>query len=197
MLAAASSPTIVIRPWVDPIVDNIGYDPHGRYVELFWLGVLGPTATWLLRRLAFGLDHFPDGYELDLTETATALGLTFVPGKHSPFVRSLQRCVIFGMAHEGPTGLAVRRRVPPLALRQIERLPPHLRAAHDDWRATTRKASAIERQRAEAVAAALLANGDEPSEIERRLTLLGTPPFVAVDALHAAMAASYAPVDAA
>ena len=189
-------PAIVIRPWADPVDDAIGHDPHSRYVELFWLGILGPTSTWLLRRLAFGLDHYPDGYELDLAETATALGLSFVPGRHSPFLRSLQRCVLFGMANEGPYGLAVRRRVPPLARRQVDRLPPHLQAAHAEWIGPQDPASA-ERERAEAVAVALLQHGEPADEVERKLLLLGTSPVTAIAALRAAISATYAPMDAA
>lgn len=189
-------PAIVIRPWADPVVDAIGYDPHSRYVELFWLGILGPTATWLLRRLAFGLDHYPDGYELDLAETAAALGLSFVPGRHSPFLRSLQRCVLFGMACEGPFGFNVRRRVPPLAKRQLDRLPPHLQAAHAEWSGPGDIASA-DRQRAEAMAHVLLQHGDPADEVERKLVLLGTPPLTAIGAIRTALATSYAPLDAA
>jgi hypothetical protein len=39
----APDTTIVVRPWIDPVVDEDGFDPRSRYVELFWLGVLGPT----------------------------------------------------------------------------------------------------------------------------------------------------------
>ena len=39
--------TLVVLPWADPVIDPIGHDPRSRYVELFWLGVLGPTATLL------------------------------------------------------------------------------------------------------------------------------------------------------
>ena len=38
--------------------------------RVFWLGVLGPTATWLLRRLVAGFDRQPNGYELDVAGTA-------------------------------------------------------------------------------------------------------------------------------
>lgn len=38
-------PTLVIIPWHDDVVDAIGFDPRSHYVELFWLNVLGPTAT--------------------------------------------------------------------------------------------------------------------------------------------------------
>ncbi len=128
---------LIIRPWADPVVEAVGHPADGHYVELFWLGILGPTATWLLRRLAAGLEAYPDGYELDLSETAASLGLTLVPGKHSPFTRSMDRCVMFGMAQrmreDGADALAVRRRIPPLASRQVERLPNHLRLAHREW----------------------------------------------------------------
>ena len=131
---------LAIYPWHDPVVDSIGYDVHGPYVELFWLGILGPTATWLLRRLVSGLDHFPDGYELDLAETAAALGLSGVHSRNSPFGRALHRCAMFGLAQPTRTGLAVRRRVPPLAARHLERLPSHLKEAHADWSAAARAA---------------------------------------------------------
>ena len=50
-------PIVTVRPWIDPVVDDDGHDPRSRYVEQFWLGVLGPTATWLIRRFAAGLDQ--------------------------------------------------------------------------------------------------------------------------------------------
>ena len=58
--------SVHVTPWHDPVVDRRGHDPRSVYVEQFWLGVLGPTATWLLRRLVAGFDHQPDGYELDV-----------------------------------------------------------------------------------------------------------------------------------
>src|SRR4051795_2593288 len=65
---------LMVVPWLDPVVDSIGYEVRSQYVELFWLNVLGPTATWILRRLVLGFDRYPLGYELDLDETASALG---------------------------------------------------------------------------------------------------------------------------
>ena len=41
----------MVVPWHDPVVDSVGFDVRSNYVELFWLNVLGPTATWALRRL--------------------------------------------------------------------------------------------------------------------------------------------------
>ena len=52
--------TIVrITPWIDPVVDRRGHDPRSSYVEQFWLGTLGPTATWLVRRLVAGSTAIP------------------------------------------------------------------------------------------------------------------------------------------
>ena len=120
-------------PWPDPDTDRGTHDVLGRYSELFVLPILGPTSTWLLRRLVEGLDSYPDGYELDLGETAAALGLTYCPGKPGPFTRAVHRCIMFGYAQPVPYGVAVRRTVPLLAPRQLERLPEHLRRLHADY----------------------------------------------------------------
>lgn len=127
------SDNLIVLPWQDPVVDEIGFDIRSDYVETFWLGVLGPTTTWLMRRIDVGFDHYPDGYELNLPETAAALGLTFQVGRMSPFARALQRCVMFGAARQATYGLEVRRFLPPLSSRNLARLPEYLQRAHRDW----------------------------------------------------------------
>lgn len=126
-----------VVPWSDPVIEQCGYEMRSRYVELFWLGVLGPTATWFLRRCVDGFDEHPDGFRAHLDEFAVALGLSYATGRHSPFARAVQRCVMFGMAQhvqrqQFPT-LAVRVWAPPLPVRHLTRLPEGLRIAHDDW----------------------------------------------------------------
>jgi hypothetical protein len=128
---------IDIVPWPDPVIEQCGYDMRSRYVELFWLGVLGPTATWFLRRCSDTFDDSPDGFRAHLDDFAGALGLSYTNGRHSPFARAVQRCVMFGMAHHVqrssfPT-IAVRTWAPPLPARHLTRLPEGLRVAHDDW----------------------------------------------------------------
>ena len=135
-----STSTLIVRP--RPLNDVAeGFRPDSEYVETFWLGVLGPTATWLLRRFCAGLDAYPEGYELDLAQTALSLGTTFTPGKSGPFSRAVDRCVLFGMAERGwehgVPALAVRRVIPALPRRRVERLPDFLRAAHAAWIAET------------------------------------------------------------
>ena len=182
-----SEPTLMVVPWNDPVVDAVGHDARSQYVELFWLNVLGPTATWILRRLVLGLDRYPVGYELDLAETASALGLSFTGGASSPFVRSMQRCVLFGVAQPIHGGLAVRRRVPPVAARHLLRMPPHLRAAHDAWRQRDTTTSLNDIDRGRLLADAMLATGDDPEVIERQLLAVGVSPMAAVEAVDSAL----------
>ncbi len=185
-------PTLVIVPWHDEVVDPIGFDPRSTYVELFWLNVLGPTATWLLRRMATGLDHYPGGYELDLDQTARALGLSYTLGTTNPFTRAMSRCVLFGVAQPVNGGLAVRRRVPPVAARHLARMPDYLRQTHATWARTPGTAAGSgqgDRDRARVLAEAMVAVGDDPDVIERQLLGLGVPPIVALDSAHRALAA--------
>ncbi len=95
----------------------------------------GPSTTWLLRRLAAGFEYSPEGFDLDLAETARSLGLGDRSGRHSPFVRSINRTVQFGLAQiSGPEELSARRRLPPLNRAQLCRLSPALQARHTAWR---------------------------------------------------------------
>ena len=126
--------TLTVVPWVDPVIDKIGYDPRSVYAEQFWLSIIGPSALWLLRRLADGFDTWPDGFDIDLTELAQSLGLSFNGGDKSIFVRTLIRVEQFGLAHRtAQAGLLVRRRLPTLTRRQTDRLPDSLRVAHAEW----------------------------------------------------------------
>lgn len=124
---------ITVRPWTDPVIDQLGHDPRSAYVEEFWLGILGPSTTWLLRRIAAGFDLSPDGFTLPVVDTARALGLGAPNGRHSPFVRSISRGCTFRMARWEGDQLCVRRKCPPLSLNQVRRLPESLQAAHLAW----------------------------------------------------------------
>jgi hypothetical protein len=126
MLPAAEFPVpvLTVEPWPDPVIDQLGHDPRSAYVERFWLGILGPSTVWLLRLLAAGLDARPEGFELDVAETAAALGLGTRGGRNAPLLRSLERSCRFGAARmHGEASVVVRRRLPPLTRAQVERLP--------------------------------------------------------------------------
>ena len=88
---------ILIEPLHDPIVEALGHDPRSEYVERFWLPVLGPSTTWLIRYLGARLDADPCGCTLDVGATA-ALGLGERSGRHGPFLRSMARAIDFDVA---------------------------------------------------------------------------------------------------
>jgi len=169
-----TSPVTVlpVRPWPDPVIDALGHDPRSAYVETFWLGILGPSTTWLLRRLAAGLDAFPAGFDLDLADTAAALGLGAKGGRHSPFMRALARSCQFDLAVARVDGsLAVRRKIPPLNRRQVLRLPPSLATAHQAWQQDELRTPAAEQQRRRArrLALSLVELGEDVDATERQL----------------------------
>lgn len=183
-------PTIIVVPWHDDVVDRIGFDTRSQYAELFWLSILGPSALWLLRRMVTGLDEYPGGYELDLEQTAGALGLAYSPSASSPFIRSLNRCVMFGVAQPVTGGIAVRRRVPPVALRQLERMPEYLRASHAQWK--ERGATPTDDLgRARILAEAMVSAGDPTDAIERQLLGLGIRPHEATKVADAFVSGAY------
>ena len=136
-LRSADHSTVRVMPWHDPLVEANGFAIDDPYVEMFWLPVLGPTATWLARRLVGGLHQAPDGYDCDVAETARALGVSYSIGKNSPFTRALQRCAMFGVtqqiAIEPIQTIAVRTALPRVPQRHLGRLPQAMQSAHDDW----------------------------------------------------------------
>jgi hypothetical protein len=127
---------LLIRPWHDPIVDVVGYDPRSPYVERFWLGSLGPSATWFLRYIADHLDASPEGFVLDLAACAAVLGLGWRSSRRGgpAFPRTVRRCCQFRIARLLDSNtLEVRRAIPPLTERQVEKLPEPLRLEHARW----------------------------------------------------------------
>jgi hypothetical protein len=175
-----TEPTLMVVPWHDPVVDDVGFDVRSTYVELFWLNILGPSATWALRRLVHGLDRYPLGYELDLGETANELGLSYSTATSSTFVRALQRCILFGVSQPIADGLAVRRRLPPVAARHLARMPAGLQQQHRSW--TVRQTTLEDLERGITLAQAMVAVGDDRDALERQLLAVGVSPAAAVEA---------------
>lgn len=123
-----------IRPWPEPPGrPEVGHDPRSTYVERFWISTLGPSATWIVRRLADRFDVEPDGFEINLDDLAGSIGMSYAKREDSPFGRALHRCAMFGLVRLGRDGLEVRRRIPDLPERQLDRLPERLRRVHDEW----------------------------------------------------------------
>src|SRR5688572_28290731 len=178
--------TLTIRPWNDPVIDALGHDPRSRYAETFWLPTLGPTALLLLRHLADRFDHHPDGIELALADTSSALGLDARDGTSSPIVRTLRRLEQFDIACADPHSdtVADRRAIPPVNPRHMRWLPPDVQRAHAEW-AQIQLAEppiAAARRRARRVAFTLLEQGDEPDHVERVLHATGFHPALCHEA---------------
>ena len=164
--------TLTVRPWPDQVIDALGHDPRSRYVESFWLGILGPSTTWLLRHMVASFESSPSGFELPLAETARCLGLGDKGGRSSPFMRALARLVQFDLAqHQGDAVLAVRRKIPPLNRRQVQRLPESLQVAHQALQEADLRTPAVEQQRRRGrqLALSLLELGEDLEAVERQL----------------------------
>ena len=175
-----------VEPWTDLCRDSHrGHHPRSPYVELFWLGVLGPSATWLIRRLALRLEEAPEGVLVNTAEIAGEIGLGGRQALQSAFERAFERCCRFGLMQRGRHNtLFVRTRLPDLTARMTERLPSRLRVLHDVWRRRPDSdPSGIDTPaRARRLAMALLACGDEPDSVERQLHTWQFHPAVAFEA---------------
>lgn len=180
------SDRLIVRSWPDEVLDAVGFDPRSAYVEQFWLGILGPSTTWLLRRIAAGLDEEPDGFELSLSETARALGLGDHHGRHAPFLRAVNRTIQFDVARAaGDEVLEVRRRLPPLNRRQLLRLGPQLQVAHQSWQDQQVPIPTAEAQqrRARQLALSLFELGEEADVAEHQLLRWRYAPSLAREAV--------------
>jgi hypothetical protein len=129
-----SSAELQVRPWADPVVDAKGHRADSPYVELFWLPILGPSATLLMRRLGLYLDMRPTGLSIDLFDLSAQLGLGRPESRHAALPRAIDRCVRFTMARRtGPNHLAVRRMLGPLPAQRVARLSPALQSIHSHF----------------------------------------------------------------
>ena len=126
----AARPSVRVVHLQDPVIEALGFDARSGYAEAYWLGILGPSALWALRRLSDGLARHPDGFVVELRHLAQELGLGEGIGRHAPVVRAVARLVNFRMVEVRGDELAVRRSVPPLAGRHLARLPRHLAERH-------------------------------------------------------------------
>jgi len=183
--------TLKIVPWPDQVIDALGYDPRSRYAEQFWLGVIGPTCAWLMRLLVARLDVEPAGFDLDLAETARALGVGSCELRNSPFPRALTRCRSFGLARNQSDGvMAVRRRLPPLPRRHLIRLPRSVQEQHSNWLDAQRNSRRFEdlRSRSRRMALGLLEIGEDREGVEVYLHRWRVHPALAHEAAEWAWA---------
>jgi hypothetical protein len=174
-----------VRPWADPVLDQLGHDPRSRYTEMFWLPLLGPSATFLARRFADGLEDRPAGFRLAVDDAARMLGLGARGGRRGPFQRTVGRLAMFRLVHLEEDVVLARRRLPGLTRVQAGKLPGGLREAHEAWRAAELKTPALPvlRERARSLALTLLQIGEAPEEVRSHLHRLHFHPALTAEAL--------------
>ncbi len=120
------------------MVEAVGYGLCDPFVEAFFTAHLGPTSVMLLRRIGRGFQASPEGFSLNVADTAAGLGVAS-SGRNSPWWRTISRLVYFDIAQvRGAEALAVRRALAPLPHRLLRRLPPNLQRAHERAEATRR-----------------------------------------------------------
>jgi hypothetical protein len=174
-----------VRPWADPVLDHLGHDPRSRYTEMFWLPLLGPSATFLVRRFADGLEDRPTGFRIAVDDAARMLGLGARGGRRGPFQRTVGRLAMFRLVHLEDDVVLARRRLPGLTRVQATKLPAGLRDAHEAWRAAELKTPALPilRERARSLALTLLQVGEAPEEVRAHLRRLQFHPALTDEAL--------------
>ena len=111
--------------------DLLGHRAGSVYVETFWLPLVGPSAVLALRRLSAWLEHEPDGLTVSIAMLSRCLGLGTGTGRRAPVARTLARLVDFKIASHDGERMLLRRELPMLSTRQIERLPACLITAHE------------------------------------------------------------------
>ncbi|MEO0493528.1 MAG: hypothetical protein AAF081_08945 [Actinomycetota bacterium] len=177
-------PPLHVLRWHDPLIDQLGHDPRSRYVERFWLGILGPSTTLLLRVWADALDEHGGSAHLDLGDVAAQIGVGHRGGRNSPLARSMQRAIRFGAARSaGPDTIEARHRLAPLNRSQIERLPIGLQAEHQRLYERPPEAGPA-RSRARRLALSLIECGDGFADTERQLDQWRVPGPVAAEAVN-------------
>lgn len=114
--------------WADETLAETGHDALSPYVETFWLPILGPTATWLLRRIE--LRRRGGASVFNLNNLARELGVGTYTGWEGAMSKGFRRLMHFAIVAPIDGALAVHTHVPHLAGRQIARLPESLKKAH-------------------------------------------------------------------
>lgn len=176
-----------VTPWLDPVVDLVGHELRSPYVERFWLPILGPTTTLLIRRLAVSFEEHPDGFDLPLLDTAASLGLGAKGGRNAPFLRAIERAGTFKISRAvGPGVIEVRRKLAPLTRLQLNRLPAPLQDEHAAWLEQALRTPDLEtqRRRARRLALSLAELGEDDEAIEAQLHRWKLHPALAHEALR-------------
>ncbi|MHB8246460.1 MAG: hypothetical protein ACYDGN_14150 [Acidimicrobiales bacterium] len=122
--------TLTLVRFPDPVIEHLGHRPGSPYIELVWLGILGPSATLAWQRLARQAAAMPSS-NLDMTDLSVSLGLGENLERNGMVSRTLARLVSFDTARRYGDTLAVRVALPDLPERRLSRLSYSARLAHE------------------------------------------------------------------
>lgn len=121
--------------WPIERTDAPSYPADSPYVETFWLPSLGPSSTWLLRKLAAGLQG-RQTFVVLMPDLARHIGLS--PSlSNGPLVKTMGRLERLKMIR--PTAInhwKVRCILPGVPFATLSHLPPALQSLHEVWLAT-------------------------------------------------------------
>jgi hypothetical protein len=121
----------------DPVVETHGHRPGSAYVEHVYVGVLGPSATWLWQRTARIATTRPST-AVDMVDLAASLGLGQGLGPNAAISRTIARLAWYDAARRAGDTLAVRLALPDVPLRRHARLSISARFAHQRLAAASR-----------------------------------------------------------
>lgn len=119
---AAIPAELKLMPWRDPLVEERGFGPRSMYVEMCWLPVMGPTTTWLYRRLGSWAEFNQDGVTIDTVDLASSMGLGESLARNAGIARAIGRLIRFDAARWQANELHVRTALAPLTVRAAEQL---------------------------------------------------------------------------
>ena len=165
--------TIELVPHPTPNVQRIGFSLEHPYVEQVWVGILGPSATLLLRHLGRMVDDQPP-VTIPVADLAADLGLWGHENPRAPAIRhAFERLIRFGLANdaEWPARVQLYSRVALVPRQRLIRLPERTQALHERL---------VTEHLAELTGAAIDRTASRPSlaQIAQRLDRLEGPPAV-------------------
>jgi hypothetical protein len=120
-----------LRRWEDPVVEQLGFPVNSLYTEAVLLPILGPSATFCLRRLGAWAAAEPDWTMVDTRQLAGDLGLGDSLARNSPITRTVNRLCQFDMADWETEELSVRTSVAPLGEHHLRRLSGPVLEVHN------------------------------------------------------------------
>jgi hypothetical protein len=107
-------------------------DLNGDYLEYVWLPIIGPTATFIVRRFGRLLGEPDQRRRASVGRAALAAGIGVGDkgGRNSPLMRALDRLERFGFIDRDDLHISVTPVIRPVSAQMLDRLPGPSLAVH-------------------------------------------------------------------